>query len=150
MSVTESEPAVLALEKLAEVDAHEGPVYVESEHALYFTTLPKPGPEVAIKRLDLATGEVRVVRAATNAANGMTLDLDGRLVVCEQGRGYSRARISRLDPATGAIETVVDELGGLPLNSPNDVVVRSDGSIWFTDPSYGWHQGFRRRRRSAS
>src|SRR5436309_1196202 len=143
MSVTESEPAVLALEKLAEVDAHEGPVYVESEHALYFTTLPKPGPEVAIKRLDLATGVVRVVRAATNAANGMTLDLDGRLVVCEQGRGYSRARISRLDPATGAIETVVDELGGLPLNSPNDVVVRSDGSIWFTDPSYGWHQGFK-------
>jgi hypothetical protein len=44
---------VLALNKLVDVDAHEGPVYVESEHALYFTTLPKPGAEVAIKRLDI-------------------------------------------------------------------------------------------------
>src|SRR5438128_566596 len=143
VSVTEPELAVVALEKVVDVDAHEGPVYVESEHALYFTTTPRPGPEVAIKRLDLATGEIRVVRGATNAANGMALDLDGRLLVCEQGRPYSWARISRFDPATGAIETVVDELGGLPLNSPNDVVVRSDGSIWFTDPSYGWYQGFK-------
>ena len=143
MSVIESRFAVLALEKVAEVDAHEGPVYVEAEDALYFTTLPQPGPEVAIKRLSLATGEVRLVRQATNAANGMALDLAGRLLVCEQGRGHTRARISRIDPATGASETVVDSLGGLPLNSPNDVVVKSDGTIWFTDPSYGWHQGFK-------
>src|SRR5437763_893983 len=54
MSVIESQFAVLALEQVAEVDAHEGPVYVEAEDALYFTTLPKPGPEVAIKRLSLA------------------------------------------------------------------------------------------------
>ncbi len=143
MSVIESRFAVLALEKVADVDAHEGPVYVEAEDALYFTTLPKPGPEVAIKRLSLATGEVRLVRQATNAANGMALDLAGRLLVCEQGRGHTRARISRIDPATGASETVVDSLGGLPLNSPNDIVVKSDGTIWFTDPSYGWHQGFK-------
>ena len=143
MSVIESRFAVLALEKVADVDAHEGPVYVEAEDALYFTTLPQPGPEVAIKRLSLATGEVRLVRQATNAANGMALDLAGRLLVCEQGRGHTRARISRIDPATGASETVVDSLGGLPLNSPNDVVVKSDGTIWFTDPSYGWHQGFK-------
>jgi gluconolactonase len=143
MSVIESQFAVLALEKVVDVDAHEGPVYVEAEHALYFTTLPQPGPEVAIKRLDLETGEIRLVRQRTNAANGMALDLDGRLLVCEQGRQHTRARISRLDPGTGSIETVVDALGGLPLNSPNDVVVKSDGSIWFTDPSYGWHQGFK-------
>jgi gluconolactonase len=143
MSVTESQFVVHALEQVADVDAHEGPVYVEAEDALYFTTLPKPGPEVAIKRLSLATGEVRLVREATNAANGMALDLDGRLVVCEQGRGHTRARISRIDPATGASETLVDELNGIPLNSPNDVVVKSDGTIWFTDPSYGWLQGFK-------
>src|SRR5205823_12993189 len=109
----ESRFAVLALEKVADVDAHEGPVYVEAEDALYFTTVPQPGPEVAIKRLSLATSEIRLVRQATNAANGMAIDLDGRLVVCEQGRGHRRARISRFDPATGASETIVDPLRGL-------------------------------------
>jgi gluconolactonase len=134
---------VLGLEKLVDVDAHEGPVYVEAEHALHFTTLPKPGPEVAIKRLDLATLEVTAVRESANGANGMTLAPDGRLLVCEQGTPRERARISAVDPATGEAETVVDALAGLPLNSPNDIVVRSDGSIWFTDPSYGYLQGFR-------
>jgi len=52
------------------------------------------------------------------------------------------AAISRIDPATGARETVVDAYRGRPLNSPNDVVVKSDGSIWFTDPSYAHLQGF--------
>jgi gluconolactonase len=73
----------------------------------------------------------------------MTLGLDGRLLVCEQGSRTEPARISRLDPATGEIETVVDNVGGLPLNSPNDIVVKRDGTIWFTDPSYGYLQGFR-------
>ena len=131
------------LTRVVETDAHEGPVYVAADHALYFTALPRPGPEVAIKRLELGSGRVSVVRESANGANGMTLDRQGRLVVCEQGTPTERARISRLDPATGEIETVVDELAGLPLNSPNDVVVRSDGTIWFTDPSYGYLQGFK-------
>ena len=134
---------VLHLAKLVDVDAHEGPVYVEGEHALYFTTLPKPGPEVSIARLDLETLEVTVVRESANGANGMALAPDGRLLVCEQGSPRERARISAVDPATGAAETVVDELRGLPLNSPNDIVVARDGSIWFTDPSYGFLQGFK-------
>jgi gluconolactonase len=134
---------VLGVEKIADIDAHEGPVYVEDEHALYFTTLPQPGPEVAIKRLDLTTLEVSLVREDANGANGMTLAPDGRLLVCEQGTRTEQARISALDPFTGAAETVVDELRGLPLNSPNDIVVSGDGSIWFTDPSYGFLQGFR-------
>jgi gluconolactonase len=133
------------LETLVDVDAHEGPVYVEAEHALYFTTLPKPGPLVSIKRLDLDTLEVTVVREDANGANGMTLGLDGRLLVCEQGTPGRRARISAVDPATGATETVVEDLGGRPLNSPNDIVVARDGSIWFTDPSYGFLQGFKPR-----
>jgi gluconolactonase len=134
---------VLGVEKIADVDAHEGPVYVEDEHALYFTTLPQPGPRVSIKRLDLTTLEVSIVREDANGANGMTLGPDGRLLVCEQGTPTERARISAVDPVTGAAETVVDELSGLPLNSPNDIVVANDGSIWFTDPSYGFLQGFK-------
>ena len=55
----------------------------------------------------------------------------------------SRRGSAAVDPATGDAETVVDALAGLPLNSPNDVVVKRDGTIWFTDPSYGYLQGFR-------
>jgi gluconolactonase len=68
----------------------------------------------------------------------MALDRDGSLLVCEQ----QPAAIARVDPATGRRETVVDAYRGRPLNSPNDVVVKSDGSVWFTDPSYAHVQGF--------
>jgi gluconolactonase len=129
------------LVRVAETDAHEGPVYVPSEDALYFTTLPRP--RSAIKRLDVSQRRVSVVREDANMANGMTLDLEGRLVVCEQGTLERDARVSRLDPRNGFDETVVDEWRGLRLNSPNDVVVKSDGTVWFTDPSYGHLQGFR-------
>jgi gluconolactonase len=122
---------------LARTDAHEGPVYVASERALYFTT-QRAGRRVDIMRLTLDDGRISTVLADAAAANGMTLGPDGRLVVCEQ----QPAAISRIDPATGARETVVDAYRGLPLNSPNDVVVKSDGSIWFTDPSYAHLQGF--------
>jgi gluconolactonase len=134
---------VRTVEKIVDVDAHEGPVYVEAEHALYFTTLPQPGPCVSIKRIDLATLEVSTVREDANGSNGMALAPDGRLLVCEQGTPAERARISAVDPLTGEAETVVDEFAGLPLNSPNDIVVAGDGSIWFTDPSYGFLQGFK-------
>ncbi len=81
--------------------------------------------------------------AEANGANGMTPDRDGRLIVCEQGSRWEPARISRLDRSTGETEPLVDDWRGLPLNSPNDIVVASDGAIWFTDPSYGRLQGFR-------
>ena len=136
------------LSRLAEVDAHEGPVYFSDEDALYFTTLPRPGadrtPSVQIKRLALdEPGEISVVVAEANGANGMAPDHDGRVIVCEQGSRWEPARISRLDRSTGETEPVVDDWRGLPLNSPNDVVVASDGAIWFTDSSYGRLQGFR-------
>jgi gluconolactonase len=142
------------LVRVTSVDAHEGPVYPEDEDALYFTSTPSRGnrsrPLVAIKRMALAwdrssvdAAGVTVVVADSNAANGMTMDRDGHLVVCEQGTMTEPARVSRLDRDTRTIETVVDAWGNNPLNSPNDVVVRSDGSIWFTDPSYGYLQGFR-------
>jgi gluconolactonase len=148
---------VARLVKVANTDAHEGPVYVPSEDALYFTTVPRPSgvathgsPEVAIKRLALdgtrfpLTGEREaVVRTRANGANGMSLGHDGRLVVCEQGTTNTAARISALDTGTGHTETIVSGWGALPLNSPNDVVVRADGTLWFTDPSYGHLQGFK-------
>ena len=136
-SVLGDEPRLV---KLADVDAHEGPVYARAEHALYFTSLP---PDARLKRLDVESGEITVVRDDLVAPNGMTRERAGMLVICEQGSTSEPARISALDLHTGELETLVDEWGGLALNSPNDVVVKSDGSVWFTDPSYGWLQGFR-------
>jgi gluconolactonase len=138
-------------------DAHEGPVYAADEDALYFTTVPRRSshldltlPLVSVRRLaldglrfPLEPHRLTTLRAPANAANGMTLDRDGRLVVCEQGSFLGPAAITRMDRRTGAIETVVDAAGGLPLASPNDVVVARDGAIWFTDPGYGFLQGFR-------
>jgi gluconolactonase len=126
--------------RLASTSAHEGPVYVADEDALYFTTVPSPA--VAVRRLDLSGG-VTTVREDANMANGMALAPDGRLVVCEQGTMTSRAAIALVDRRTGAREVLVDAFLGLPLNSPNDVLVASDGAVWFTDPSYGHLQGFR-------
>ncbi len=132
-------------ERLVATDAHEGPVYLAAEDALYFTTQRTPGasPRVDIRRLDLATLDVTTVREDANVANGMTADGLGRLIVCEQGTHTRPAAITRLDPRTGELETLVDAFLGSRLNSPNDVVVKRDGTIWFTDPSYGHLQGFR-------
>jgi gluconolactonase len=133
------------LVNVADVPAHEGPVWADG--ALYYTTLPRDGA-VSIDRLDLDGLDVvgvSTVRADANGANGMTLAPDGRLLVCEQGSFETPAQITAVDRVTGEAETVVDALAGLPLNSPNDVVVAPDGAIWFTDPSYGYLQGFRPR-----
>jgi gluconolactonase len=143
------------LEQVMACDAHEGPVYVASEDALYFTSVPRsqgPGwaPEVAIKRLELdgdrfplERERLSVMRASANAANGMAADHESRLVICEQGDRSQSARISRFDPAADTLEMLVEDFHGLSLSSPNDIVVKSDGTIWFTDPSYGHLQGFR-------
>jgi gluconolactonase len=137
-------------EVIANADAHEGPVYVRDWDAVLFTSVPATtnvpafgDRRVFIGRLDVATRELSVFRDESNMGNGMTLDREGRLLICEQGTQTTRARISRLDLGTGAIETVTDHWFGLPFNSPNDVVVKSDGTVWFTDPSYGALQGFR-------
>jgi gluconolactonase len=142
------------LELVIATDAHEGPVYVADEDALYFTTVPRAGaagPRVDIRRLALdgdrfplvERARLDTVRTDANAANGMALAPDGRLVVCEQGSHARPAAVTLVDRSTGGVETLVDAWRGLPLNSPNDVVVRRDGTVWFTDPSYGHLQGFR-------
>ena len=137
--------------ELIETNAHEGPVYVAAEHALYFTTVPEPGPKnIAVTRLQLAgdafpfrAEKLETVRAPSNMANGMTLDRDGKLIICEQGTMTTCAQISRMDLKTRETETVVDQWRGLRFNSPNHVVVKSDRSVWFTDPKYGEIQGFK-------
>jgi gluconolactonase len=131
-------------------DAHEGPVYAPDEDALYFTSVPRQGgpppghPLVDIRRLALSghrfplgSERITTVRFDADVANGMALDRHGRLVVCEQGTRWRRAAITRGGRA------LATNWNGLPLNSPNDIGVKSDGTIWFTDPSYGWLQGFR-------
>jgi gluconolactonase len=142
---------------VAETDAHEGPVYVPGEDVLCFTTVPRAAdppeagePRAAIRRLALngcsfpaGPSRLSTLPAPVHMPNGMTLGHDGHLVVCEQGTRSAPARISRVDPLTGQVDTLVDNWDGLRLNSPNDVVVRRDGTIWFTDPSYGHLQGFR-------
>jgi gluconolactonase len=137
--LAETRPLVTRHELVVETDAHEGPVYAADEQALYFTTTRRG--RVSIMRLDLATSAVSVVRADANNANGMVLDREGRIVVCEQGNFTEPARISRLDRASGTAEVLFED----GLSSPNDVVVAADGAIWFTDPSYGVLQGFRPR-----
>jgi gluconolactonase len=134
------------LDRVIATDAHEGPVYVAEEDALYFTTVPRPGttgPRVDIRRVSLRDGALATVRADANAANGMALAPDGRLLVCEQGSMTRAAAITLVERASGRAETLVDGWRGLPLNSPNDVVVARDGAVWFTDPSYGHLQAFR-------
>ncbi len=76
--------------------------------------------------------EVTTFRAPTGNANGHTLDRQGRLVSCE----HSARRVSRTE-ADGSVVTLADAFEGKRLNSPNDVVVRSDGALYFTDPPYG-------------
>jgi gluconolactonase len=77
-------------------------------------------------------GHVSVFRANSNFSNGNTRDREGRLVTCEHGN----RRVTRTEP-NGTLTVLADSVGGKRLNSPNDVVVHSDGSVWFTDPPYG-------------
>ena len=77
-------------------------------------------------------GTVSVYRQPCNNTNGHTRDLQGRLISCEHGG----RRVSRTE-LDGTVVTLVDSWNGKRLNSPNDVVVKSDGTVWFTDPPYG-------------
>jgi gluconolactonase len=115
----------------------EGPVYVPAGRYLVWSDIPND----RMLRWDETTGVVGVFRQPADYSNGNTLDPQGRLVSCEHGG----RRVSRTEH-DGSIGTIADRIDGKRLNSPNDVVVRSDGSIWFTDPSYGIdsdHEGHR-------
>jgi gluconolactonase len=106
----------------------EGPAYFPAGRYLVFSDIPND----RIMRWDETTGAVGVFRQPSGYANGHTVDRQGRLVSCEHGN----RRVTRTEH-DGSITVLADRYRGNRLNSPNDVVERADGSIWFTDPSYG-------------
>ncbi len=106
----------------------EGPTYLPDSDAVIWSDIPGN----RIMRFDHATGAVSVDRTEVEFTNGRTLDLQGRVVACSHGR----RGIERTEP-DGTTHLLVDTYRGVRLNSPNDVVVKSDGTIWFTDPAYG-------------
>lgn len=106
----------------------EGPVHVPAGRYVLFSDIPND----RIMRFDETNGAVSIFREPARNANGNALDREGRLVTCEhRSRSISRTEHD------GRIHTLVDRYNGKRLNSPNDVVVASDNSVWFTDPTYG-------------
>ena len=113
----------------------EGPVWLGDTRSLVWSDIPNN----RMLRWDEETGRTSVFRKPSNYANGHTRDRQGRIVSCEHGG----RRISRTE-YDGTVTTVADSFQGKRLNSPNDLVVKSDGSIWFTDPTFGilgWYEG---------
>ena len=106
----------------------EGPVWFAAGRYLLWSDIPNN----RILRYDDTDGSVSTFRQPSNNSNGHTVDRQGRLVSCE----HLARRVTRTEH-DGSITVIADSYQGKRLNSPNDVVVKSDGSIWFTDPSYG-------------
>lgn len=106
----------------------EGPVWMASENALFFSDIPAD----TIFRWEAEEGTIRQFRRSSRKTNGMTRDPKNYLLACEQ----VTRRVVQLD-RTGRTSVMADRYHGRRLNSPNDVVVHEDGAIWFTDPDYG-------------
>lgn len=106
----------------------EGPVYLPAGRFLLFNDIPND----RTLRWDETTGAVGVFREPSSYANGHSLDAQGRVLTCEQGH----RRVTRTEH-DGSRTVLAERVDGRRLNSPNDVVARSDGSVWFTDPPYG-------------
>ncbi|CAN5848307.1 SMP-30/gluconolactonase/LRE family protein [soil metagenome] len=106
----------------------EGPAWFPMMRSVVWSDIPND----RMMRWDETSGVTGVFRHPAGYTNGNTVDREGRLVSCEHGN----RRVTRTEH-DGSITVVADKHDGKPLNSPNDVVVKSDGSIWFTDPPYG-------------
>jgi gluconolactonase len=105
----------------------EGPVYAADGDYVLWSDIPNN------RMMQWVEGAgARVFRHPSNHCNGNTRDREGRLVTCE----HVTRRVTRTEP-DGTITVLADNYRGKRLNSPNDVVVKSDGTIWFTDPPYG-------------
>ncbi|HEY2995070.1 MAG TPA: SMP-30/gluconolactonase/LRE family protein [Methylomirabilota bacterium] len=106
----------------------EGPAWFGDGRYLLWSDIPNN----RIMRWDEETGTVSVFRKPSDYGNGNTRDRQGRLVTCQHGtRSVTRTEYD------GTITTILDRWEGKPLNSPNDVVVKSDDSVWFSDPPFG-------------
>ena len=106
----------------------EGPVYFPAGRYVLFSDIPNN----RIMRFSEDDGHLSVFRQPSMNSNGNTIDREGRLITCE----HSGRRVTRTE-LDGSITIIADKYNGKKLNSPNDAVVASDGSIWFTDPVYG-------------
>lgn len=106
----------------------EGPVYLPAWRQLVWSDIPND----RMLRWDEHTGATGLFRAPAGHSNGNTLDREGRLITCEQGN----RRVTRTE-ADGSVTVLADRFEGRRLNSPNDAVVHSDGSVWFSDPTFG-------------
>ena len=106
----------------------EGPAWFAASRYLMWSDIPNN----RMLRWDETSGQVSEFRSPANNSNGNTVDAQGRLVSCE----HLTRRVTRTEP-DGSIVVLADQFEGHRFNSPNDVVVKSDGTIWFTDPSYG-------------
>jgi gluconolactonase len=106
----------------------EGPAYFRAGRYLVWSDIPN---NRQLRWLE-DDGHVSVFRAPSNNSNGNTVDREGRLISCEHGT----RRVTRTEH-DGSITVLIDRFEGKRLNSPNDVIVASDGGIWFTDPNYG-------------
>lgn len=106
----------------------EGPAYLPAGRYAIWSDIPND----RVMRWDESSGHVSVFEAPARNQNGHTVDREGRLVSCEH-RGRCVSRIEH----DGTRRVLADSLEGKRLNSPNDVVVKSDGSVWFSDPTYG-------------
>ena len=137
------DPAVQALDRSFEKYRHplaaveqlftgcrwaEGPVWFGDARCLLWSDIPND----RILRWDEETGATTIYRKPSNFANGNTRDRQGRLLTCE----HMTRRVTRTE-YDGSITVLIDRFEGKRLNSPNDIVCRSDGSIWFTDPPFG-------------
>ena len=105
----------------------EGPVWFGDGRYLLFSDIPNN----RILRWTEESGEMSVFRQPSNHSNGNTRDKQGRLITCEHGRRVTRTEYD------GTVTVLLDRFQGKPLNAPNDAVVHSNGSVWFTDPGYG-------------
>ena len=106
----------------------EGPTWFAAGRYLIWSDIPNN----RMLRYDDTNDAVSVFRSPSNNSNGNTVDRQGRLITCE----HLARRVTRTEH-DGSITVIADRFEGKRFNSPNDVVVKSDGSIWFTDPSYG-------------
>lgn len=106
----------------------EGPVWFGDGRYLLFSDIPNN----RIMRWDEVTGATSVFRSPANFTNGLARDRQGRLIACE----HLTRRITRTE-YDGRITVLADNYNGKRFNSPNDIICKSDGSIWFTDPPFG-------------
>ncbi|KQK31086.1 gluconolactonase [Bosea thiooxidans] len=106
----------------------EGPAWFAAHNTLVWSDIPND----RMLRYDALSGQTSVFRQPARNSNGNTVDAQGRLVTCEHGG----RQVTRTEH-DGSITVLASHYGGKRLNSPNDAVVKSDGSIWFTDPDYG-------------